>query len=414
MFLGLALLISLFSDMSATQPHGGLSTIITSTQSPTALQQLATFHALQQEAEEEHLDWGSAGVLSVRPTITHKPRGAVSLDAIERDSDSNSGSASNEMLMTEEGESSASTKSSRRRPHRRQHRKTGSAPSISSCSVAGVSGSAVALPLSSPSVHTHRIWSQLHILEVACSTQSNNFIHTTERFTQYRLLYPIVYRCHLREVPPCPTEVELLQTAITGVEASRRWSCENCGAAHSEVRESCLRCRAPSAYARLLFGQTLQGMKCSPSLIRFLHASLPEVRLHRVECHMDADNRGRGCASVYVSRGDAKKVIDMLHLNVFFDIDGDSGEAVAHYVYSEQQEWLQAFAEVRAATAGGSTFLPTGPLVVEESTAASVKQTAQHRRRLRQQQRKAWLKHANILPVAAASDIGRSLAEACE
>lgn len=407
MLFGLALVLTLLSEGMMNTQYTALSTIITANTDPTALQQLATFAAMEDVAEEEQLDWGSSGRLVRTPTNTIvKPRNAgtpepTKMHPASSSSSSHSRTNSFELhsdglskSLTEAGSSgsshgpttpaescaASSLASSRRRPHRR-HRRSGAASSVSDALSDGattVSGDVVAeltAAVGQQPVHSYPMWTQFHVMEVAYSTNANNFVHLTERFVQYQQMFPIVYRCELTKVA-CPAEAELLATPRSGLAASSHWACGHCGKKHEAVRESCLRCRSPGPYAKLFVGQALKEMDCAESLVRFLHATHPEVRLHRVECHHDTHaggvGRGKGCASLYVAREDAAALQQKLHHNAFFDVDDDTGAVVAYYVYPEQQQWLSGFVQVRnERMEQRPLFLPLAPLVVEESTGAA-------------------------------------------
>lgn len=393
---GLALLLTLLSEGMMNTQYTALSTVITANTDPTALQQLATFAAMEDVAEEEHLDWGSSGrlVQAQRNTIV-KPRDAGIPDttkmaaaspshsrtaSIEAHSDGLSKSISEADSHTiAESSAASSSGSSRRRPHRRHHRRGAAASGDALSDAAAASSTStdvVSAMAASQPVHSYPMWTQLHVMEVAYSTGENNFVHLTERFVDYQHMFPVVYRCDLARVS-CPAEAELLAASRSGLAASSQWACAHCGRKHEAVRESCLRCRAPGPYAKLFVGQAIKEVDCAESLVRFLHATHPAVSLHRVECHHDTHSggmgRGKGCASVYVAREDAAALQAKLHHNAFFDVDDVTGDTVVYYVYPEQQAWLRSFVQTRSE--GGDhrpLFLPLAPLVVEESAATTV------------------------------------------
>lgn len=398
MLFGLALLLTILSEGMMNTQYTALSTVITANTDPTALQQLATFAAMEDVAEEEHLDWGSSGRLVRKPTNTIvKPRNAGTPDPAKVAAVSPSHSRANSLEAHSEGlsksitdadsssshtvaleSSAASAASSRRRPHRRHHRRSGALSDALSESAMTVSANVEAELTVSPSqpVHSYPMWTQFHVMEVAYSTGTNNFIHLTERFLQYQHMFPVVYRCDLAKVV-CPAEAELLATPRSGLAASSHWACANCGKKHEVVRESCLRCRAPGPYAKLFIGQAVKELDCTESLVRFLHATHPDVKLHRVECHHDTHaggklGRGKGCASVYVAREDVATLRDKLHHNAYFDVDDATGDIIVYYVYTEQQQWLNSFVQLRnEQVAQRPLFLPLAPLVVEESVGAA-------------------------------------------
>ncbi|KAH9598462.1 hypothetical protein LSM04_009165 [Trypanosoma melophagium] len=64
-----ALLLTLLLSESARERGGAISTDITSCRSPTLLQQLASFVALREVAEEEQLDWDAPLVLGAAKAI---------------------------------------------------------------------------------------------------------------------------------------------------------------------------------------------------------------------------------------------------------------------------------------------------------------------------------------------------------
>lgn len=385
--LGVALLLTIISDGAMNSQFTALSTIITANSDPSALQQLATFAAMEDVAEEEHLDWGSAArLVRTQPTSLAKPRNAVPPDPTTLGSVSaheHSRTDSENMLsdglsksLTDVstngiiGDSStASSSSSRRRPHRRHHRRSGVVSSVLS------SDDATAALSASQPVHSYHMWTQFHVMEMAYSTGSNNFARITERFLEYQQMFPIIYCCDVNKVN-CPYEAELLASPKVGLAASSWWTCEKCGNRHNIVRESCLRCRAPGMYAKLFIGQAVKEVGCTESLVRFLYATHPDILIHRAECHHDTDadvlQRGKGCASIYIRREDAALLQQKLHHNAFFDIDSVEGELVVYYVYAEQQQWLHSYAQQRSAGMGKRPlFLPLSPLVVEESASIS-------------------------------------------
>lgn len=390
MLFGLALLLTLLSEGMMNTQYTALSTVITANTDPSALQQLATFAAMEDVAEEEHLDWGSSGrLVRAQANTMVKPRDAGTPDpakmaaaspghsrtaSAEAHSDGLSKSITESDGHTSPESSAASSSSSRRRPHRRHHRRS-AAPS-DALTDATVSADVVAELGAAQPVHSYPMWTQFHVMELAYSTGANNFIHVTERFVQYQHMFPVVYRCDLAKVS-CPDMAELLATPRSGLAASSRWACEHCGKKHEAVRENCLRCRAAGPYAKLFIGQALKEMDCAESLVRFLHATHPDVHLHRVEGHHDSHasgiSRGKGCASVYVAREDAAALKQKLHHNAFFDVEEATGEVVVYYVYAEQQGWLNDFVQWRNESVDSRPlFLPLAPLVVEESVGAVV------------------------------------------
>lgn len=393
MLFGLALLLTLLSEGIMNTQHTALSTVITANTDPTALQQLATFAAMEDVAEEEQLDWGSSGRLVRAQTNTIvKPRDAGTPDTEKMAATSPSHSRTNSVGTHSDGlsksltescshtaveSSAASSSTSRRRPHRRHRRSGAVSDTLSDLTSITAASDAVAEVAVSQPVHSYPMWTQLHVMEVAYSTGANNFVHITERFVDYQHMFPIVYRCDLSKVA-CAQEAELLATPRSGLAASSHWACEHCGRRHDAVRESCLRCRAPGPYAKLFVGQAVKEMDCAESLIRFLHATHPDVRLHRVECHHDTQaggvSRGKGCAAVYVAREDVAALQSKLHHNAFFDVDDATGAMVVYYVYAEQQAWLKSLVQTRSeGNEHGQRplFLPLAPLVVEESATAA-------------------------------------------
>ncbi|TPP49689.1 hypothetical protein CGC21_18190 [Leishmania donovani] len=352
--LGLALLLTIISDGAMNSQFTALSTIITANSDPSALQQLATFAAMEDVAEEEHLDWGStARLVQAQPTSPAKPRNAVPPDPTTL------GSVSAHAHSRTDSENMLSD---------------GLSKSLTDISTNGVVGNSSAASASRP-VHSYHMWTQFHVMEMAYSTGSNNFVHITERFLEYQQMFPIVYCCDVNKVD-CPYEAELLASPKVGLAASSRWSCENCGKRHNVVRESCLRCRAPGMYSKLFIGQAVKEVGCTESLVRFFYATHPDIVIHRAECHHDTDadalQRGKGCASIYVRREDAALLQQKLHRNAFFDVDSVTEQLLVYYVYAEQQQWLHSYAQQRnAGMRKRPLFLPLSPLVVEESASSS-------------------------------------------
>ncbi|KAG5484526.1 hypothetical protein LSCM1_07902 [Leishmania martiniquensis] len=379
---GLALLLSVLSDGAMNNQFTALSSIITANSDPSALLQLATFAAMEDFAEEEHLDWGSSGrLVQAQPISLVKPRNAAPPDPTKLDSaashthhrtDSETvlsdglsksfiGTSTDEATTTS---SAASSSLSRRRPHRRHHRRSGTVTD------GPFSTDAVTMLSETRPLHSYLMWTRLHVMEMAYSTGSNNFVHITERFLQYQQMFPIIYCCDLSKVD-CPYEADLLASPKVGLAASSRWACENCGSKHSVVRESCLRCRTPGRFAKLFIGQAVKEVDCAASLVRFFYATHPDIMIHRVECHYDggasAAPRGKGCASIYVRREEAALLQVKLNRKAFFDVDRVTEELQVYYVYEEQQQWLQSYVQERTAvTAQRPFFLPLSPLVVEE------------------------------------------------
>ncbi|KAK7197775.1 hypothetical protein NESM_000730400 [Novymonas esmeraldas] len=396
LLFGLALLLTILADGAANHQFTALSTVITAHSDPSALQQLATFAAMEDVAEEEHLDWGSSGrLVRAQPSTLAKPRDAVPPEPAKLHSaapHSHSRSNSEDVLsdglsksLTEtltdavagasSSSAASSAASSHRRPHRRHHRRSGTASdATSSAAASSLSSGEVAVEVGeSRPVHSYPMWTQFHVMELAYSTGANNFVHITERFVEYQQMFPIVYRCDLSKVD-CPYEADLLAAPTVGLAASSRWVCASCGRKHDVVRESCLRCRAAGPYTKLFVGQAVKEVDCTESVLRFLHATHPDVVVHRAECHHDAGvaGRGKGCASIYVRREDAATVQEKLHRNAFFDVDAVTGELLVYYVYTEQQAWLHSFVQQRVAVPDQRPlFLPLAPLVVEESAAPS-------------------------------------------
>ncbi|EPY40228.1 hypothetical protein AGDE_03700 [Angomonas deanei] len=331
----------------SSDSFGALSTIITTPNNPSALLQLASFAALHRVAEEEELDWGSTGsTASMKSKKTQPPAGAS--DSVPQH---------------------LSVKATTHR-HRRQNRqKGGGSTTGSSC---GPSSEEASVQLDRPGVHDYSMWTQLHVMEVACSTRSNNFVHITERFVQYHNLYPTVYKCHLNKVSP-PAAAE--DASGSGRYASRSWACQNCGFKHHAVRECCDRCRIPGPYVKLFFGQVMKEENCCPSLGQFLRAAFPDTVIHRMEPHLnhtaEGDGRCKGCAAVYVYRDAAPEMINKLNGNAFLDVDDVTGELLVYYVYTSQRRWLNELIKVRTAQPGRSVTLPGGALVVEEAKTMS-------------------------------------------
>lgn len=391
---GLALLLAVLSDDHSGGAFYGVSTVITSKNDPSALEQLATFASMEDVAEEQELDWGSTRRLSRLEEADDRPRDAIVPDIAEvpirkkRSPTPHSAASSSvgEPTPSSQGESEGASQSldsstsmiSRCRPHRRRHRRSGAAHRAASDATSRLSSAAIspaASGVEQPPPH-FSVWTQLHVWEVACSTSSNNFVHVTERWMQYRKMYPIVYRCDLSRVD-CPSEQALLASPRVGLAASSRWTCEQCHRQHGVVRERCERCQSPGPYAKLFFGQAVKEISCAESLIRFLYATHPEIQLHRVESHCDSRAsggigglwRGKGCASVYVLRDAAETLRQKLNRNAYFDMDLHTGGLVAYYVYGEQQGWLEAFVNAKHSSgAARPSILPLAPLVVEESS----------------------------------------------
>ncbi|KAH9598457.1 hypothetical protein LSM04_008962 [Trypanosoma melophagium] len=229
---------------------------------------------------------------------------------------------------------------------------------------------------------TPRVWSQLHVMEIALSTNENNFIHITQRFVQYEAMYPIVYRCDLRQLI-APHEGELLTAPTTGLQTSRFWSCRLCGKAHDVVRETCVRCRRHSSgpFTKLFFGQIIkEKTDCARSVLRLLYATHPGITIHSIEAHQNENGRGLGCASVYVSTDALSELISKLNGNVFFDTNHTSPSSLrghqrddgmdgfyVYYVYSSQQPWLEALIAARTSQRHRINTMPWGGLVVEDS-----------------------------------------------
>ncbi|RNF09308.1 hypothetical protein TraAM80_02255 [Trypanosoma rangeli] len=369
-------------------PSDELSTTITSSPGPTLLQQLASFAAMREVAEEEHLDWGAPAAFSRQKTfrLQVQPREGC-VEHHNRDTpheDEDDFSSSNE----HETNSVNVPLNSRLRPHRRQRRKQKSESETqedgvvspgksSSKSCNGVSsfggsnfGSSYTQESSATSVTTpQRTWAQLHMMEVAFSSQDNNLLHVTERFLNYGNMYPIIYRCHLRHLHVANEQV-LLDSPSTGLQRSRFWSCRLCGKAHDVVRASCERCqRYAGPYRELVLDQLLPEPDYARSVLRLLHATHPEVTIHRIVTHPNVSGRGRSSVSVYVSADAAPELVTKLNGNVFFDFEDDDaattgGGVRVHYVYSSQRPWLEAFINARRAQYGQSEELPWGALVV--------------------------------------------------
>ncbi|ORC85892.1 uncharacterized protein TM35_000322070 [Trypanosoma theileri] len=435
-FVTALLLTLLLSDTS--QEHGGaISTDLTSCRSPSLLQQLASFAALREVAEEEQLDWGAPLVLGrqKRYSLCVQPSNSEyqHQDQQEKEKERKKEEEEGEELerVSDECTSDSATGSSRRRPHRRQHRRKKSAQqqgcdehennhhnkdnvvcqgdqkyeedgmrsqkTISGCSTSASCGESSAGSLecvetprgsrfsltNTPTLSslTQCLWSQLHVMEIALSTQDNNFLHITQRFVQYEAMYPIVYRTDISRVM-APQEEELLAAPTTGLQSSRFWSCRSCGKAHDVVRESCLRCRRHAGpYTKLFFGQTIKEVNCARSLLRLLYATHPGVVIHRIEAHENEDGRHRGCASVYVSVDAASELISKLNGNVFFDSNrifpsssssNDDNNInmdglYVDYVYTSQRPWLEALIAARTSQRHHNNTMPWGALVVEES-----------------------------------------------
>ncbi|EPY30470.1 hypothetical protein STCU_04050 [Strigomonas culicis] len=330
---------------------GALSTRITSPNNPSALQQFASFNALKDRAEEENLDWGGSGMLlSRKSTGLSRPRGMTTPPSEKSSEDGG------------ESDSVSSQPTQLSVPHRRHRRQRRHHKGDTSSDMSLTTSEYEA---ESQRVHSRRMWSQLHVMEVAYSTRDNNFVHVTERFTEYQNMYPIVYQCILHEVQ-APHEAALLAHPTTGLPSSRAWSCSHCGAKHSRVQEACQRCKKDGPYAKLFMGQIYKEKNGASGAIRFLHATHPTVTVHRVDPHLHADGRGKGCTSIYVDRSAAHDLIHMINGNAFFDVRDDTGDEVVHYVYDKQQAWLEQLVTVRNRQERSPT-VPWAPLVLSDS-----------------------------------------------
>ncbi|ESL08747.1 hypothetical protein TRSC58_03545 [Trypanosoma rangeli SC58] len=380
-----------FTTSLLSEPSHELSTTITSSLSPTPLQQLASFAAMRDVAEEEQLDWGASAAFSRQKAfrLQVQPReGCVGHHNGDTPHEGEDGFSSSSSSNGHETNCVNVPLHSRLRPHRRQRRKQKaesesqadgvvSPGNSSSKSCNGVSsfgdsnfGSSYTQEPSATSVTTpQRTWAQLHMMEVAFSSQDNNLLHVTERFLNYGNMYPIIYRCHLRHLHVANEQV-LLDSSSTGLQMSRFWSCRLCGKAHDVVRASCERCqRHAGPYRKLVFDQLLPEPDYAQSVLRLLHATHPEVTIHRVVTHPNVSGRGRSSVSVYVSADAAPELVAKLNGNVFFDFEDDdaattSGGVRVHYVYSSQRPWLEAFINACRAQYGQSEELPWGALVV--------------------------------------------------
>ncbi|RNF19088.1 uncharacterized protein Tco025E_04278 [Trypanosoma conorhini] len=385
----MALFFMLFATSSRSGPSDELSTAITSFPGPTLLQQLASFAAMQAVAEEEQLDWGAPAALGREKTyrLRVQPR-----EGTEGDHAGDDAAASSSSSNGRDAGWAHAPPHSRRRPHRRQRRRPkadgdsreegvaspgiGSAKScngVSSSSSAGSNCGSIYTRerLGTSSTASHRVWAQLHMAEVAFSSRNNNLLHVTERFLNYEKMYPVIYRCHLRHLRAA-NEQALLDSPSTGLHNSRFWSCRSCGKAHNVVRASCERCQRHSGpYTKLIFDQLLPEPDNARSVLRLLHATHPEVTIHRIGMHSDVSGGRRSCVSVYVSADAAPELVAKLNGNVFFDLEED-GDAAAtaeggvrvHYVYSSQRPWLEAFINTRRAQCSKPEELPWGALVV--------------------------------------------------
>lgn len=348
-----ALCVALLTVFSAPLGADALSEIITGFDSPTFLEQLASFAAMRGVAEKEQLDWGAAA--------PHRPRAQTP--------------------------PVVAAPPSRRRPHRRQHRRrktrgasgddgvddSGSCGGrFSGSSADGGSGMFLTTSSSNSDVGSARrscdtsltvfehVWSQLHMMSFFFGTQDNNLLHLTQRFIYYENMYPIVYYCNLRDVRAA-NEKALLDAPTTGLETSRFWSCRVCGKAHDVVRDSCLRCgRHAGPYTRLYFEQMLKETDGARNVLRLLHATHPEVAVHRVTTHPHVNGDGRVSVSVYVGVDAGPEVVTKLNGNVFFDTEGigDAGDVPVYYVYSSQRRWLEAFIAARKLQNAPHTHTP--------------------------------------------------------
>ncbi|CCW63014.1 unnamed protein product [Phytomonas sp. EM1] len=312
-FFFFALFLGLMTDVNVTD--SSLSTTITSSYNPSALQQLATFADLEATAEEEHLGWGSFASLEASP----RPDPCLRSQLLQP-SDHDRG------LQT---------------PF------ASSFPSQS-------------LPPPLPC-----LWEQLDVMEAARLTHDEGLLDATRRLLQQGM-FSVIYRCELR----------VREGKGVGEDAAggrHHWSCVRCHHSHPVVRESCTRCGAPSAYTKLFCGQIPKEMRCEGYLAMLLRATHPEIPIPRIECHLNGSKRGKGCASIYVYHTHVRELEAKLHHNVFFDIlhtdpVGGGAALVAYYVYTEQRQWLQAFAAVRVAQDPfRPSYLPRGLMVMEEA-----------------------------------------------
>ncbi|RNF22402.1 hypothetical protein TcG_02341 [Trypanosoma cruzi] len=396
-FIMLAILFTLFTNSSEFGPSDEVGTIITSCPRPTLLQQLVSFAAMRDVAEEEQLDWGVPATLGRQNTYRLQVKPAEQSEGDHAGENPHGNAAFSASSTGNDVNSANAPSQSRRRPHRRQRRKkkteseslgedVGTPVSLGTCGTKSRNGasSSGGSNLYSSDVGEHaetvfttsqRLWAQLHMVEVAFSCGDNNLLHITERFLRCGNMYPIIYRCHLSQVQAAH-EQALLDAPNTGLQKSCFWSCRSCGKAHDLVCESCMRCKRQSGpYKKLIFDQLLPETDYATSVLRLLHATHPEVTIHRIETQPHLDGGGRSSVAVYVSADAAPELVEKLNGNVFFDMDDDDdddertgGGVRVHYVYGSQRPWLWAFINMRKAQCKDPNKLPRGALVVVMET----------------------------------------------
>jgi hypothetical protein len=413
-WVGLALLLtSLVSDPNQNDrvPHHAVSTSISTLSSPSALYELASFMALEENAEEQkriatlndrrgsshHAQLkhhppselvniriaGPSTSSSVATSGAASPHRILRPQVTIRDTLNGGGSLARPVFVRQQAATATTTSSAcssaQSSPSvtfsdpNANHDLSSSATTVSNCD------SPTEHPLSSnvptASSGATRVdtvvdtWKQVHVLALANEIGHKAFTDTTAGLLA-RGLFPIVYRCFVDDIHVG----QPLRDTTPGNQAVA-WRCGFCGKMHHSVREACIRCHAPCAnVSKLFIGQVRKELPCDDLLDKIIFAAsmgeghCPTITPLRVEGHtLDHGRRGKGCGSVYCSRMEGVRLTHLLHRNMFLDTDWATGREVLFFAYSEQRVWMEQFAAARIMTAGPNrpSYLPNKLLVCE-------------------------------------------------
>lgn len=339
-WVGLALLLTtgLFSDPNNINMHQrGVSTSISTFSSPSALYELASFIALEENAEEEGLamfydahtgvrknrdrataasSWRSSSSIS-NVRVSHST-GATMMKAT---SAVLTGAATPQRILRSQvtvRDTLAAQGGSLARPVFRTNQR----PATQEAAAVQCASSSAALPSSaesSPSFsfsdHHQDIsssdgehgegassqgvhlwsstggspWQQLHVLDLAQEIHHDGFLASTRALTK-RGLFPTVYRCFVDDIAlpedalfssnTTPSFYNIMRDASSSTANSRQtissscWCCTQCSRAHHSVRESCLRCHAPCPnVSKVFLGQLRKELPCDDLLKKIIWAT---------------------------------------------------------------------------------------------------------------------------------------------
>lgn len=366
---------------AASLPNSQVSTNISTIDSPSVFHQLASFLALEENAEEEGVDTFTPHEKSRYPALQwcgakcrppEMERGKVRLiDSIVRTGSyyhvRTVSSVPTVPPSTEPRRSSSSTSS------------LTNSPALSSSATSAGASSDIPRPITPLAVSSNHEaivsvaqngvrWQHINPTDAAVELGDDDFTRTTIEMVQTQQLFPTIYRCFLDELPASTLGKH------SPSEHRGTWQCTQCGHSHGRLREACIRCHYPNGGVTKLFvGQLRKEAQIDELIIQLAACATTAVAPLHGEGHYQSTGgqfRGRGCGSLYVSSAtEADTLSRLMDKTMFIDYERSTGREVLYFVYREQARWLQEFARVSVVTDGPirPKTLPTAPVVCELS-----------------------------------------------